>query len=490
MMTNNHKSLKELEKARLEKLKFLKSLKINPYPVLVKRDYLIDEVLKDFDKLAQQNKTLSVVGRIRSIRRHGGAQFFDIEDYSGKIQVFLSKKDIGDDYDIFSKAADEGDIIEVSGTLFLTKTGQQTIKASTLKFLSKSLLPLPSKWHGLKNKEIRFKKRYLDLIFNKEVRKIFEIRAQIISKLREILNRNGFLEVETPILQKIPGGALARPFKTFLNALDIELYLRVAPELYLKRLLVGQYEKVYEIGRNFRNEGIDWYHNPEFTMIEFYWAYQNDENLRQFTTDLLIETILSVNKSLKTKFNDKEINWEAPWAVIKFNDIIKQKTGLQYEKLSRDELFEGAKKLGLELEPYLDKGKIADEIFKKICRPQIYNPTFIIHHPIEISPLAKKLPDNPSEVARFQLVVGGMELVNAYSELNDPLDQEERFLEQSKSLKKGDKEAHAFDKDFITALKYGMPPAVGFGMGIDRLTMLITGQNTIRDVILFPFVRS
>lgn len=490
MSRTKNQSLQEIKKARLAKLKILKDNFIDPYPVSVKRDYSIFEILKNFERFYKENKNLTIAGRIRSIRSHGDIQFIDIEDESSSIQVFCAKDILGaENYTLFSKTVDEGDIIEVSGVLFLTKTNQKSLKALSVVFLTKSLLPLPSKWHGLKNKETRFRKRYLDLLLNKEVKEVFRARAKIIQKLREILTQNGFLEVETPILQLLPGGALASPFKTFLNALEIDLYLRVAPELYLKRLLVGGYEKVFELGRNFRNEGIDWYHNPEFTMLEFYWAYKDDEYLRSFTEALISEVVLSVTGSLKTNFAGQEINWQTPWPLIRFTDIIKKYTNLDYQKLSREELFEGAKKLGLELEPYFNKGKIADEIFKKFCRPQISNPTFIIHHPVEVSPLAKKLKEDPTLTARFQVIVAGMELVNAFAELNDPIDQEQRFLEQSESLKKGDKEAHAFDKDFVTALKYGMPPAAGFGMGIDRLTMLLTGQKTIREVILFPFMK-
>lgn len=489
-MKIQEKSLDKIKVARLAKLKILQDAGIDPYPVSTKRQNSIVEIINNFASLEKNNKIVTIAGRIRSIRKHGKAQFLDIEDESGMLQVFFSERDLGKvKYDLFNKACDEGDIIEATGNVFLTQTKQKTLKASDFVFLVKSLLPLPSKWHGLKNIETRFRKRYLDLILNKSVKNIFKKRSQIIRKIREILVENGFLEVETPILQYLPGGALAQPFKTFLNALDIELYLRVAPELYLKRLLVGGFEKVFELGKNFRNEGIDWYHNPEFTMLEFYWAYQNDEGLRTFTEKFIYEIVQSVNNGSTTVFEGQEINWQPPWPVINFIDVIKEKTGFDCKNMTKEQLFEKAKNLQIELEPYFDKGKIIDEIFKKICRPYIINPTFIIHHPVEVSPLAKRLPYDPSLTGRFQVVVAGMELVNAFAELNDPLDQEQRFLSQNESLKKGDKEAHPFDKDFITALKYGMPPAAGFGMGIDRLTMLITGQSTIRDVILFPFMR-
>ncbi len=483
-------SLENIKASRVEKLRFLRENHIDPYPVITKRDFLISEALNNFEVLSKENRIIALVGRVRSIRKHGKVQFIDIEDSSGKIQVLLSQLEVGtENFKLLDKALDEGDIIEAAGTLFLTNTNQKTIKAKNIRFLSKSLLSLPSKWHGLKNKETRYRKRYLDLILNPDVKKVFLKRSAIIKKLREILDREGFLEVETPILQNLAGGALARPFKTFLNALNIELFLRIAPELYLKRLLVGGYEKVYEIGRNFRNEGIDAEHNPEFTMIEFYWAYQDDKKLRKFTEDLICEIIISINGNLQTDFGIKKIDWSPPWPMKGFIEIIQEKTGLDYKKMTRDELLVEAKKLGVEVEPYLSKGKIADEIFKKKCRPEIFNPTFIINHPVEVSPLAKKLPEDPNLTARFQVIVAGMELVNAFSELNDPLDQEERFFDQAQNLKKGDEEAHSFDKDFIEALKYGMPPAAGFGMGIDRLTMLLTNQPSIRDVILFPFMR-
>lgn len=384
------------------------------------RDFRIKK-LKKIQKAYPAKTTMPCHGRIRSVREHGKIAFVHVD----KQQIFLEK----DNLKRFKEIVDIGDIIEYKGTKFTTKAGEPTIKVKDFKMLAKSLRPLPEKWHGLKDKEIRFRKRYLDLLMNPKTREIFEKRAEIITKIRKFLDKNKFIEVETPILQTIPGGTLAKPFKTHLNALKLDLYLRIAPELYLKRLLVGGLEKVYEIGRCFRNEGMDKNHNPDFTMLEFYSAYWDYEKLMDFTEKLM--------HYIDPKFFPKK--WQ------------------------RSEY-------------------INDEAFAKIKKP-----SFVWGHPLEISPLAKKI--DQKHAARFQGIVNGVEIINAYSELNNPIEQKERFQEQEKMRRRGDQEAHRMDMDFVEALEYGMPPAAGFGMGIDRLTMLLTGAKTLREVILFPLMR-
>ncbi|MFH1392069.1 MAG: amino acid--tRNA ligase-related protein [bacterium] len=385
------------------------------------RDFRIKK-LKQIKEPYPAKTTMPYHGRIKSIREHGGSIFAHIDNQ----QIYLKRDILKNKFEEFKNIFDIGDIIEVSGKFFKTKTGEKTIQVKNFKMLAKSLRPLPEKWHGLQDKEIRFRKRYLDLLMNPEVRKIFETRSEIIKKIRAFLDKNNFIEVETPILQTIPGGTLARPFKTHLNALDLNLYLRIAPELYLKRLLVGGFDRVYEIGRCFRNEGMDKNHNPDFTMLEFYAAYWDYEKLMDFTEKLMAQ-----------------FGFPKKWERVKY---------------------------------------ISDEAFAKIKKP-----TFVWGHPVEISPLAKKI--DSKRAARFQGIVNGIEIINAYSELNNPIEQLKRFKEQEQKYKKGDKEAHRMDKDFVEALEYAMPPAAGFGMGIDRLTMLLTGSKTLREVILFPTMR-
>ena len=430
-------SLEGIKKVRLEKLDSLKKSGINPYPAEVSRTHTNNEVLGDFKKLA--NKKITLVGRIKSIREHGGSTFCHIEDGSGQIQIYLKKDKIGDkEYKNFLENIDIGDFIEVKGGLFLTKKGEKTLEISSWRILTKSLLPLPSEWYGLEDVEERFRKRYLDLILNRETREKFTKRSEIIKNIRKFLDENGFLEVETPMLQTMAGGAKAKPFKTHLNALNLDLYLRIAPELYLKQLLVGGFERVYELGRNFRNEGMDREHNPEFTMLEFYAAYWNYETMMDFTEKLL----KSLDKKIfKVKFKCEE-----------YDKIV----GKKDEK----------------------------DVFSKITEP-----TFVINHPTEISPLSKRLEKDMKKVARFQLIVQGLEIANGFSELNDPIDQKQRFEMQEEERKKGNQEAHPFDKDFIEALEYGMPPAAGIGIGIDRLVVLLTGSKTLREIILFPTMK-
>lgn len=429
--------MEEIRKNRLKKLTNLIKAGINPYPAKILRTHINQEALDNFNKL--QNKKIILVGRVRSIREHGGSTFCHIEDGSVQIQIYLKKDKVGDkQYKLFLENIDIGDFIEVTGNLFLTKKGEKTLDVSKWRIISKSLSPLPSEWYGLEDVEERYRKRYLDLVLNKETRDKFVKRSEIIKKIRKFLDENGFLEVETPMLQTMAGGTVARPFKTHLNALDMDLYLRIAPELYLKRLLVGGLERVYELNRNFRNEGMDREHNPEFTMLEFYAAYWDYNQMTDFTEKLL-KTL--DNKMFKGKFKK-----------VEYGKMVGKKD---------------------------DK-----DVFTKIKAP-----TFVIHHPVEISPLAKKLDNNPKKVARFQLIAEGLEIANGWSEINNPLDQAERFKAQEEKRKKGDQEAHQYDKDYIEALEYGMPPAAGIGIGIDRLAVLLTNSKTLREIILFPTMR-
>lgn len=483
-------TIDELRKIRLRKLKAIRDAGLLAYPLEVKRTHRISEVLEEFNKLAKSRKEITLVGRIRSQRVHGGATFLNIEDGTGKIQVYLRKNRLGEKgYQFFLDNFDIGDFISVRGILFKTKTGEETIEVADYKMLAKSLLPLPEKWHGLKDIEERFRRRYLDLIFKPKVKEKFETRSKIIKEIRNFLEKEGFLEVETPILQPIYGGARARPFKTHLHALDMDLYLRIAPELYLKRLLVGGFEKVYEIGKCFRNEGMDRFHNPDFTMLEFYWAFADYKDLMKLTEKMFKNLLKNIFGKLEIKYKGKKINFKPPWPRIEFYQLIRKYTKIKLEEINRDALAKEAKKLGLPIEKGLGKAEIADEIYKKFCRPKIWKPCFVIHFPVGFQPLAKALENDPKKLANFQLIVAGWELVNAFSELNDPIEQRKRFEQQEKFFKAGFEEAQRMDKDFLEALEYGMPSAAGFGMGIDRLVALLTNSHSLREVILFPTMR-
>ena len=480
----------ELRKIRLKKLEAIKKALILPYPAKTKKTHKISEALANFNSLAKTKKEIVLVGRIMSLRIHGGATFFHIEDGTGKIQTFFRKDRLGEkSYQFFLENFDIGDFIEVRGVLFKTKMGERTIEGADFKMLAKSLLPLPEKWHGLKDIEERFRKRYLDLIFNPEVKKKFEIRSRVIQTIREFLDKAGFLEVETPILQPIYGGAKARPFKTHLNAFDLDMYLRIAPELYLKRLLIGGFEKVYEIGKCFRNEGVDRFHNPDFTMLEFYWAFADYKDLMKLTEKLFEYLLKKVFQKLEITYEGKKINFKVPWPRVEFSQLIRKYTALNVEEINLESLERKAKEFNLKLEKGLGKAEILDEIYKKFIRPKIWEPTFIIHFPLGFQTLARSLEKNPQKLANFQLVTAGFELINAFSELNDPTEQRKRFEEQKKLMEAGFKEAHPLDEDFLEALEYGMPPAAGFGMGIDRLVALLTNSHSLREVILFPTMK-
>ena len=479
-----------IRKTRLKKLEAIKKAGVNPYPIKTKRTHSIEGALVNFEKFSRAKTKLVLVGRIRLIREHGGSTFLHFEDGTGRLQAYFKRDKLGEkNYKFFLDNFDVGDFIEVGGILFKTRKGERTIEVSDFKMLTKSLLPLPEKWHGLKDIEERFRKRYLDLIFNPEVKKKFEIRSRIIKEIREFLEKEGFWEVETPTLQPIYGGARARPFKTYLNALNMDLYLRIATELYLKRLLVGGFEKVYEIGKCFRNEGMDKFHNPEYTHFEFYWAYANHEDLMKLIERMFEYILRKIFGKFKIEYEGKMIDFKIPWKRIELSELLKTYTKINLDKINREALAKKAKRLGILVEKERSKVEIADEIYKKFCRPKIWQPTFVIHYPIGFQPLAKALEESPKKLANFQLVIGGLELANAFSELNDSIEQRRRFEEEERFFKAGLKEAQRMDEDFLEALEYGMPPAAGFGMGIDRLVALLTNSYSLREIILFPTMR-
>jgi len=500
--------LDEILAARREKLEKLKKSAVDPYPAKSWRTHGIADVLDGFEALMEDKKMLVLAGRVMAIREHGGSTFIDIYDGTAQLslnikqrrpkisgaettmQAFFKKDALGErEYKLFLDTIDIGDFIEVSGTLFLTKKSERTLQVEKYRLLTKSLRPLPEKWFGLQDVEERFRKRYLDLIFNPEVRERFQLRFKILDLTRQFFRDHEYLEVETPILQPLAGGATARPFKTHMNDLDIDLYLRVAPELYLKRLLVGGFERVFEIGKNFRNEGMDKEHNPEFTMLEAYAAYKDYEWLMELTEDFFVFLVMQLFGQTSIMHQGKAINFSKPFQRIEFNDIIKEYSGLDYEHADEETFRLKAKELNIKIDKTMTKGVIADEIFKKLARPEMSDPVFVINHPLEISPLSKKLSPDSENVARFQFLVGGMELTNAFSELNDPNDQRERFEAQEKMRQKGSEEAQRLDEDFIEALEYGMPPAAGIGIGMDRLVALLTDSHSLREVLLFPTMK-
>lgn len=482
--------LQEEHSIRKSKRDTAKTKGIDPYPARVKRTHSISELLDDFTKIEKKSSSVTIVGRIRSIRLHGGSCFTHIEDGSGKIQVYLKKDTIGSEmFTTFKELVDIGDFIECTGKVFVTKRGERTVLLTEFQLITKSLLPLPEKWHGLSDTEIRFRKRYLDLIVNEAVRSTFIKRSVIIQSIRQFLDRAGFIEVETPILQQIPGGANAQPFITHHNSLDIDLYLRIAPELYLKRLIVGGFERVYEVARCFRNEGIDRDHNPEFTQVELYAAYWDYEALMKFTEKLIKETVQKTNGKLEIVYENNTINFTDAFERTTFKNACKKYGKIDIEQKDIRALLADARKHGCDIEDSASRAKIFDEIFKELVRPQLIQPTYVTDYPIELSPLAKKKPDNENYVERFQLVVGRIELCNAFSELNDPVDQEERFKEQEKMRAAGDDEAQRIDRDYVEALSYGMPPTAGIGIGIDRLAALLTDTHNIKEVILFPTLK-
>ncbi|MDA2936386.1 lysine--tRNA ligase [Patescibacteria group bacterium AH-259-L05] len=483
------------EKDRIKKLEYIKKQGIDPYPARSNPTHTCDKARVNFSQLSRK-RSITLVGRLVLIRLHGKSCFAHLEDASGRFQVYFKEDILGSDrYEFFVNYLDIGDFIQVTGKLFKTKKGEKTLQVDAWQVLSKALLPLPEKWHGLTNVEKRFRERYLDLLSNKEVKKIFITRSNVITWMREFFDKRDFIEVETPILQSIPGGAAARPFVTHHHALDIDLYLRIAPELYLKRLLVGGFEKVYEISRCFRNEGIDWAHNPEFTQIEFYAAYMDYNDFMALTEELfefLGLQLLKKRKGAKLEFEyqKEKINFKPPYKRIEFRQALIKFANIDIEKHPGvKSLADEARRKNLTIDKKWSRMKVIDEIFKELVVKSIINPTFIINHPVELSPLSKRMPDDPRYVERFQLIAGGIEVCNGFTELNDPLDQVERFRQQKKLRKAGDVEAQPWDEEYLIALKHGMPPAAGEGIGIDRLIGLFTNTHNIKEVILFPTMR-
>ncbi len=485
---------------RIRKLEKLRESGTDPYNTSFDlKDHAADIVARfgelSKEELEERQEHCSSAGRIMSFRNFGKTAFAHIQDASGKIQLYFSKDIIMGDREMF-RNLDIGDIVGVQGLLFRTKTGELTLQVQEYTILSKSLRPLPEKWHGLKDIETRSRQRYVDLIVNPDAKELFTKRSRLIQMIRNYFNERGFLEVETPMMHQIPGGATARPFKTFHNALGIDLYLRIAPELYLKKLLVGGFEKVYEINKNFRNEGISAKHNPEFTMLEFYISYKDYRYLMAFTEELVTMLCREVNGELRVPFggvSDLEeqeiIDFTPPWPRYTMVQSF-EKEGVDADIVqSRDKALAYAQKKNIDVDDNASHARILDEIFKKKVEPRLMNPTFITDYPVELSPLARRKKNSPEFVERFELFIGGREVANAFSELNDPIDQKGRFLEQVKAREMGDEEANFMDEDFVRALEYGMPPAAGEGIGIDRLFMILTNTHSIRDVILFPHLR-
>lgn len=483
-------SIEELREKRLEKLKILESKGINPYPIESKRDSTLHDASTDFSEL-EKKEIVFLAGRIMSLRGQGAIIFTTLNDGTGDFQAMLKKGETPEDiFDLFNSTTDIGDFVEFSGKLFITKRNEKTILVKNWKMLSKALLPLPEKWHGLQDVEERFRKRYLDLISSEEVKKRFVARSQIISEIRTLLEKESFLEVETSMLQPLAGGTNAEPFKTKHGALGIDLYLRIAQELDLKKLIIGGFPKVYEIGRNFRNEGIDVTHNPEFTTIEWYESYSSASLQRDFIEKIFKALVKKLHTKSKMIYQGDEIDFSKKFAVISFYEILERYALISNPStVTKAELELKANQLGIKTEPKDSVEKIMDNIYKKSCRPRLVQPTFIIDFPVNYLPLAKKKEGSETLVDAFQLVVGGMEIVKAFSELNDPIDQRARFGNQEKNRALGDTEAQPNDESFIEALEHGMPPAGGVGIGIDRLVMLLTDTKNIREVIFFPTLR-
>ena len=494
--------LSEQEIVRRNSLAELRKMGIEPYPAAeFKVTGLTKEIKENFTDEGKQ-RNVSIAGRIMSRRIMGKASFMELQDADGRIQVYVSRDDICPDenkdlYNIFfKKLLDIGDFVGIEGFVFRTQMGEITVHAKSIKLLSKSLRPLPIVkvkdgviYDAFEDPELRYRQRYVDLVVNDGVKEIFMKRTKVYNSMREYFNSHGYMEVETPILQPIPGGAAARPFITHHNALDIPLYLRIADELYLKRLIVGGFEGVYEFSKNFRNEGMDRTHNPEFTCMEIYVSYKDYNWMMEFTEKMLEKICLDVNGTTEVKVGDNVINFKAPFKRVTMIDSIKEFTGIDITGMDEAQLRDVCKQIGVEVDDTMGKGKLIDEIFGEKCEGNYIQPTFIIDYPIEMSPLTKRHRNNPDLTERFELMVNGKELCNAYSELNDPIDQYERFVEQMRLSEKGDDEAMIIDKDFIRALEYGMPPTSGMGIGMDRLVMLMTGQTTIQEVLFFPQMR-
>ncbi len=481
-----------LMEQRQEKLAEIRQLGVDPYAYKYSPTHKTQEICEQFAEVGDQpdeTKSVRVAGRIMTKRDHGKSGFAHLQDSSGRLQIYVRQNAVGEEaYQVYRKL-DVGDVIGVGGPVFRTRTGEITVLVSEVELLAKSLRPPPEKWHGLQNKETRYRQRYADLMMNPDVMQVFINRTRMIQAVREYLNQDGFIEVETPILQPIYGGATARPFTTHHNALDMPLYLRIANELYLKRLIVGGFDRVYEFSRDFRNEGIDHDHSPEFTMIELYQAYADYEDMMCLTENLLAHTAQTVLGTTQITYKGESISLDPPWRRLTMIESIKEETGTDVDELSDEQLRDAVLDASVDLEGAAPRGKLIAELFEAHVEPNLVQPTFIYDYPIEISPFAKKKRGSDRFVERFEFFIARMEMGNAFSELNDPIDQRERFIEGAKKGEDGDEDALMIDEDYLRALEYGMPPTGGLGFGIDRLAMLLTDQTSIRDVILFPQMR-
>lgn len=483
-------NVNQLMQVRLEKMEELKNLNIKPFGDKYTATHTAQEILDNPDKFIESGEVVSVAGRLMAKRRHGKAGFGNIMDMSGRIQIHANVQDMGEEnYEVFKKN-DIGDLLGIKGKVFITQKGETTIEVLEMIMLAKSLRPLPEKFHGLTDVELRYRQRYVDLIMNKEVMDTFITRSKIIKTMREYLDENGFLEVETPVLQSIPGGASARPFVTHHNALDIDMYMRIALELHLKRLIVGGFDRVYEISRVFRNEGVSTKHNPEFTLMEVYQAYADYTDMMDLTENMIVYIAQKVLGTLQIKYEEHDIDLTPPWRRMTMKEGVKEYAGIDYDAVTQEELFKLGKEKHLEVTTAMSKGEMLNVFFEEYVEPNLIQPTFITEYPIEVSPLAKRKQDDPDFTERFEAFIVTRELANAFSELNDPVDQKERFMKQVENRENGDDEAHMMDEDFVRALEYGMPPTGGLGIGIDRLIMLLTNSSSIRDVILFPTMKN
>ena len=484
--------LKSEEEIRREKLDKIRKEGINPYPAQAKRDFSILDFLENFKPLEKEGKEIHLCGRIMTHRAHGKLSFANIMDETGKIQIVFSQDELGKDKYKWLKNFDIADFIQVKGRTFTTQKGEKSLLVTDYKMLCKALLPLPEKWKGIKDEELIYRKRYLDLIMNPGSRKLFMLRSKFVDEMHRYMYKHDFVEVETPVLENIPGGAEAEPFVTHHNALDIDLYLRISLELPLKKLIVGNLGSVYELSKVFRNEGMDREHLQEITLMEFYWTYHNCEDLMKFVEDLYAEVIKNTFGTLEIDYEGKKLNFEPPYERVDYIQAVKKETKIDLSKIQKvEELKEEIKKnkLKVEFEKTDGLGRITDLLYKNYVRPKLWGPCFLINHPLSVSPLAKRDEKNPNQVERMQVLVAGSEVGNGFSELNDPVDQKERFEAQAKLREQGDNEAHMMDMDFIEALEHGMPPTAGFGVGIDRFFMILSGAKSIRDVVLFPTMK-
>jgi lysyl-tRNA synthetase class 2 len=483
--------LDKLRNARIEKLNSLKNLGINPYPYRYEAANRISEIIEAGGSVGDEppSREWSLAGRIMAIRGHGSASFGHVEDATGRIQFYIRADGVGAERYAMFKLLEVGDIVGMRGQAFRTKTNELTVRVADIEILSKALRPMPEKWHGLTDKEIRYRQRYVDLIMNPEVREVFRTRSRVIGTVRQFLLAREFMEVETPVLQPLYGGAAARPFTTHHNALDMTLYLRIADELYLKRLLVGGYERVFEFAKDFRNEGIDKSHNPEFTMMECYAAYLDYKDYMDMVEELFSTLARELTPSGTLTYGGSAIDFTQPWNRITFYQALEDATGVDFRRLDERAVLENAAGSGVILDKNTSRAKALDQIFSALVEPRLVSPTFVYDYPRELSPLAKDHRSEEGLVERFEPFIAGFEVGNAFSELNDPLEQRKRFEQQASLRALGDDEAHVMDEDYIRALEYGMPPAAGLGLGIDRITMIFTDCHSIRDVLFFPHMR-